>query len=117
LSQEAVAAIGSLQAMGITSGTSATEYSPALPVTRWQMALFLTRLHASAGYELPPGQPQGFEDIGDYPESTILAINQLAELAVTAGTSPTTYGPAQDVLREQMASFLARLIRLDGAGS
>jgi hypothetical protein len=117
LSQEAVAAIGSLQAMGITSGTSATEYSPAQPVTRWQMALFLIRLHGSAGYELPPGLPRGFEDIPDYPDSTILAINQLAELAVTAGTSPTTYSPAQDVLREQMASFLARLIRLDGVGS
>jgi len=114
LSAETVAAIGSLQTMGITSGTSATEYSPGQPVTRWQMALFLMRLHALTGYELPPGLPQGFEDIGNYPESTILAINQLAELGITAGTSPTTYSPAQDVLREQMASFLARLIRLDG---
>jgi SpoIID/LytB domain protein len=116
LSNEAVSAIGSLQALGVTSGTTATTYSPAAPVTRWQMALFLTRLHA-LGFELPPGAPTGFTDITDLTPETILAINQLAELGVTAGTTPTTYSPANDVLREQMASFLARLIRLDaGAG-
>ncbi|MDX1450327.1 MAG: S-layer homology domain-containing protein, partial [Acidimicrobiia bacterium] len=114
LSPEAVAAIGSLQALGITSGTTATTYSPGQPVTRWQMALFLTRLHSAAGYELPPGLDQGFTDISTYPSSTIMAINQLAELGITSGTSPTTYGPGANVLREQMASFLARLIRIDG---
>lgn len=114
LSEEAIAAIGSLQALNITSGTSETTYSPAQPVTRWQMALFLTRLHSAAGYELPPGMDQGFTDVTDYPATTIVAINQLAELGITAGTSPTTYSPANDVLREQMASFLARLIRIDG---
>jgi hypothetical protein len=116
LSSEAVAAIGSLQALGVTSGTTATTYSPAAPVTRGQMALFLTRLHA-LGYEMPPGAPQGFTDITDLPPATILAINQLAELGVTAGTTPTTYSPANDVLREQMASFLARLIRLDAGAA
>lgn len=114
LSEEAIAAIGSLQALGITSGTSETTYSPGQPVTRWQMALFLTRLHTAAGYELPPGLDQGFTDVSDYPVSTVIAINQLAELGITSGTSPTTYSPANDVLREQMASFLARMIRIDG---
>lgn len=116
LSDEAVAAVGSLAAMGVTSGTSATEYSPAAPVTRWQMALFLMRLHALTPFEIPSGVSQGFEDIGGFPDTTQIAINQLAQLGVTAGTSATTYGPANDVLREQMASFLARLIRLDGVG-
>ncbi|MEX2279353.1 MAG: S-layer homology domain-containing protein [Acidimicrobiia bacterium] len=114
LSAEAVAAIGSLAEMGITTGTSETEFSPAQSVTRAQMALFLMRMHGLAGFEMPSGASQGFEDIATYPESTIFAINQLAELAITSGTTSTTYGPAQDVLREQMASFLARLIRLDG---
>jgi hypothetical protein len=66
---------------------------------------------------MPPGAPQGFTDITDLPPATILAINQLAELGVTAGTTPTTYSPANDVLREQMASFLARLIRLDAGAA
>lgn len=114
LPSDTVAAIGSLAAMGVTSGTSATEYSPNRPVTRWQMALFLTRLHALTGFEAPSGSSQGFEDLGDLPEETVLAINRLAQLGVTSGTSATTYSPANDVSREQMASFLARLIRLDG---
>lgn len=114
LSEETIAAIGSLQSLGVTAGTSETTFSPAQHVTRWQMALFLTRLHATAGYELPPGLDQGFTDVSDYPATTQVAINQLAELAITSGTTPTTYGPADDVLREQMASFLARLIRIDG---
>lgn len=114
LSPEATAAIGSLAAMGVTTGTSATEYSPAAPVTRWQMALFLMRLHMLTGYEAPSGESQGFTDIGDYPAITVAAINQLAQLGVTSGTTATTYGPAQPVTREQMASFLARLIRIDG---
>ncbi len=113
-SPEAVAAIGSLAAMGVTSGTSATEYSPADPVTRWQMALFLTRLHALGGYEIPSGTAQGFTDINAFPAGTVTAINQLAQLGITSGTTTTTYSPYNSVTREQMASFLARLIRLDG---
>jgi SpoIID/LytB domain protein len=116
LSDDTVAAIGSLAAMGITTGTSPTEYSPSAPVSRWQMALFLMRLHALTGYELPSGGSQGFEDLNDLNEATVLAINQLAQLGVTSGTSPTTYSPANPVLREQMASFLARMLRLDGVG-
>jgi SpoIID/LytB domain protein len=114
LSPETVAAIGSLAAMGVTSGTSATEYSPADPVTRWQMALFLMRLHAFAGYEMPSGASQGFTDIDAFPATTVTAINQLAQLGITSGTTATTYSPNNPVTREQMASFLARLIRLDG---
>jgi SpoIID/LytB domain protein len=114
LPADTVAAIGSLAAMGVTSGTSATEYSPNSPVTRWQMALFLTRLHALTGFEAPSGTSQGFEDLASLPEETVLAINRLAQLGVTSGTSPTTYSPGTDVSREQMASFLARMIRLDG---
>ena len=35
-------------------------------------------------------------------------------LELTTGTSPTTYGPADFVTREQMAAFLARVARLFG---
>ncbi|HVR33238.1 MAG TPA: S-layer homology domain-containing protein [Acidimicrobiia bacterium] len=114
LSADTVAAIGSLAAMGVTSGTAATEFSPNQPVTRWQMALFLMRLHGLTGFAVPSGESQGFTDLAGHGESTVLAINQLAQLTITSGTSPGTYSPGLDVSREQMASFLARLIRLDG---
>jgi hypothetical protein len=78
------------------------------------MALFLMRLHGLTGFAVPSGESQGFTDLAGHGESTVLAINQLAQLTITSGTSPGTYSPALDVSREQMASFLARLIRLDG---
>ncbi|MEQ8842221.1 MAG: S8 family serine peptidase [Acidimicrobiales bacterium] len=38
-------------------------------------------------------------------------IGCIAGLGVTTGTSPTTYAPADNVTREQMAAFIARLYR------
>ena len=40
---------------GITTGTTATTYSPYDPVSRWQMALFLTRMAVPAGVTLGSG--------------------------------------------------------------
>jgi stage II sporulation protein D len=113
LSAEAVTAINRLRELNITQGTTETTFDPNGNVTRWQMALFLTRLHSATGFELPPGFDHGFADLNGLDESTVTAINQLAELAVTTGTSATTFSPANNVLREQMASFLARLVRID----
>lgn len=39
---------------------------------------------------------------------SLVAIVAAAALAITTGTSPTSYSPTQSVTREQMASFLAR---------
>ncbi|MEO0495572.1 MAG: trypsin-like serine protease [Actinomycetota bacterium] len=39
--------IGCLAALGVTTGTSSTTYSPAAPVTREQMATFLARLYTA----------------------------------------------------------------------
>jgi hypothetical protein len=45
-----------------------------------------------------------------------VAINQLKQLGITTGTSPTTFNPGGLVRRDQMASFLARTLELVGAG-
>ncbi|MGQ0849206.1 MAG: SpoIID/LytB domain-containing protein [Actinomycetota bacterium] len=105
-------AIRQIKQLGITAGTSPTTFDPYSTVSRWQMALFLMRLYAAAGLPTPVASDHGFTDLGGLSPETVTAINQLASLAVTAGTSPTTYSPANPVTREQMASFLARLIRL-----
>ena len=96
---------------GIT--TQAGTYGPSQPVTRWQMALFLTRTAALA-QALPDGTPSGFSDIGALTPEAQLAVYELAELSITAGTSPTTYGPEAAVTREQMAVFLVRTVRAVG---
>lgn len=85
-------------------------YDPKAPVTRWQMALFLTRT-LDLVQVLPSGAPQGFTDIGGLPADQRLAIDQLGELSITTGTSATTYDPNAPVTRWQMALFLRRLVQ------
>jgi hypothetical protein len=104
-------AVNQLAQLGITQGTSPTTFDPDGEVTRWQMALFLTRLYSSTGATLPLGT-DGFLDTVDLPVYAQVAINQLAALGITTGTSPTTFAPYGLVTREQMAAFLAREMRL-----
>lgn len=112
LSVEAVTAINQIRQLGITTGTTPTTFDPNGLVNRWQMALFLTRLHPITGGVLPAGSDHGFTDLTGLSPEAVIAINQLAELGITLGTTPTTYSPTNPVAREQMASFLARLIRI-----
>ena len=98
---------------GITKGTSATTYSPLMSVTREQMALFLTRLAKLVGIEtemMGDDMDSGFTDIGDLSEESQKAIGQIKDLGITKGTSDTTYSPAGNVTRGQMALFIARLM-------
>ena len=98
---------------GITMGTSATTYSPSMSVTREHMALFLTRLAAKVSIEIAADPDDaGFTDIGDLSSESQTAINQLADLGITQGTSDTTYSPADTVQRDHMALFIARLMDL-----
>ncbi len=98
---------------GITKGTSATTYSPSMSVTREHMALFLTRLAGLVGIEVAADPADaGFTDIGDLSAESQTAINQLADLGITQGTSATTYSPADAVKRGHMALFVARLMDL-----
>jgi SpoIID/LytB domain protein len=95
---------------GITSGCSDATYCPNGSVSRWQMAIFLTRLHAANGYDLPTGEAQGFADITGLDPFYQRSINQLKQLGITAGTSATTYSPNVNVPRWQMAIFVARVL-------
>jgi hypothetical protein len=104
-------AINQLAQLGITEGTSPTTFDPDGDVTRWQMALFLTRLYSNAGETLPAGT-DGYSDTSDLPVYAQVAIDQLAALGITTGTTATTFTPYGLVTREQMAAFLAREMRL-----
>ena len=95
---------------GITTGVTATTYEPTASVPRWQMALFLTRAATEMGVTLGDGSDQGFTDISGESAAIQTAINQLAQLGVTLGTTATTYDPASNVSREQMALFVRRLL-------
>ncbi len=102
-------AINCLFAFGITTGTSATTYSPNDTVPRWQMALFLVRQAADHGLTIPAATSQGYTDIGGFDAATQNAINQITQLGISKGTSSTTFSPNLSVSRWQMALFLYRL--------
>jgi hypothetical protein len=106
--------IGVIASLGITTGCGPERFCPGLELNRWQMALFITRMHAVAGYTLPEGVAPGFTDIGTLPVEYQLAINQLAQLGVSLGTGPNTFDPGGIVSREQMALFLVRWLGLSG---
>ena len=101
---------------GITKGVTATTYEPSASIPRWAMALYLTRTAGIAGHTLGSGADQGFTDISGYSAEIQTAINQLKQLAVTTGTTATTYSPDDNVTREQMAMFVNRLLALTAPG-
>ena len=101
---------------GITKGTTATTFSPIDPVTRWQMALFLTRMVVPAGATLPSGADQGFTDISGKSTEIQTAINQIKQLGITVGKTATTFAPDDSVTREEMALFIERLLKASKTG-
>ncbi|MBW3659315.1 MAG: S-layer homology domain-containing protein [Actinobacteria bacterium] len=103
-------AIDQLAAVGVVTGDGQGGFSPDVPVTRAQMATFLAR---SLEHRL--GQPLAatrdwFADDESSPHQA--NINRVAEAGIATGTSTGVYAPAQQVRRDQMASFLARTLAL-----
>ena len=89
----------------ITTGSGdGTTFSPSQDVTRWQMALFIARAATAAGVDLDDAMDAGFTDIGDAPEVSRDAINQLAVNGIIP--EATTYRPNDPMTRGEMALFL-----------
>ena len=107
----AVDDIARIYGLGITTGTTPTTFSPAAPVRRSHMALFLTRLYKAVWGSLAPVVSTDFTDISQLDPEQQTAIAQIYGLGVTTGTSPTTFAPNQPVTRAQMGSFIARLYK------
>jgi len=95
-----------LKSTGITTGTTPTTFSPAANVTRGQMAAFMYRLAGSPTFTAP--KTASFSDVPTSNEF-YKQIEWLKHTAITTGTTPTTYSPAANVTRQQMAAFMYRL--------
>lgn len=109
-------AIDCLAYYGITLGTTAGQFSPDQLITRAQMALFLVRAAGPAGVSLPTPASRGFLDILGEAQFVRDAINQIAALGITAGTSATTFHPNVHMDRRTMALFLYRFLLLTRQG-
>lgn len=85
----------------ITAGCTQGRYCPDDPVTRGQMATFLTR-----AFDLAESAADTFtDDDGSVHEPSIEA---LAAVGITAGCREASFCPDDPVTRAQMASFLVR---------
>ena len=105
----AMADVGCIKFLGVTTGTSDTTYSPYDKVTREQMAAFLARLYRSVPGNVCTATTSGFVDV---PRTSyaFADVGCIKELGVTEKVG--TYSPSDLVTREQMAAFLARLYRV-----
>ncbi|MEZ5243841.1 MAG: S-layer homology domain-containing protein [Acidimicrobiales bacterium] len=95
-------AVSWAKAEGITTGTSATTFSPNQDVTRAQLVTLLWRLEGG-----PAAPAAGFVDVpvGRYFSTAVAWAKQQD---ITTGTSPTTFAPENAVTRGQAAAFLYR---------
>lgn len=107
-------AVNCLVAYAISHGVTPTTFSPNTTVARWQMALFLVRQADDHGIPVPPPTNQGFTDIADLPQEAREAVNKVAAMELTSGTTETTFSPNDTVTRWQMALFLYRFAQLAG---
>ena len=107
-------AISQLKQIGVILGTSETTYAPSAPVQRDQMASLLVRAAEFAyGGDMLDGNvtdPPTFVDVlpNNVHAENIAAAVRL--IGVAEGKSETTYDPGAFTRRDQMASFVVRLL-------
>ena len=102
--------IEQLFADGVTSGCGGSNYCPAHPVTRDQMAVFLLRAKYGSGYTPPPATGLFIDVDPDFWAASW--IEQLAAEGITSGCGNGAYCPGSAVSRAQMAVFLVRTFSL-----
>ena len=102
-----------MRALGLSVGAGGGTYGPDRVLNRGQTATFLVRLWRDVlGRRCPEGSSP-FTDIaagGTHSAN----IECLYNLGITAGVTPTTYGPQQPLRASQISRFLLRLYRETG---
>ncbi|HWH34030.1 MAG TPA: S-layer homology domain-containing protein [Acidimicrobiales bacterium] len=93
-------------ALGGPGGLPATSYGPGQPVSRDQMASFVTRsLEYLSGVERATEADYFDDDDTNVHEDN---INALAEVGIAVGVGPATFAPDGNVTRGQMSAFIMR---------
>jgi hypothetical protein len=113
-----------LETIGVTNGTTATTYSPFALVRRDQMASYLVQAaeYAFEDDEVPAGEDPAFA-VGEEPVPAFPDVpptnphydnvnSGALVLGLLDGKATGLYDPDMNVNREQMASFLVRLVDL-----
>ena len=95
---------------GITSGTSPTTFGPDVTCTRAQIATMMWKAYGDVASVVVPDIPiekaaAPFTDV-DASDWYYQAVLWAVEEGITAGTSPTTFGPNNPCTRAQIVTFL-----------
>jgi len=103
-------------AAGIVQGYSDGTYKPTDPVTRDQMAVYISRALAGGDASVPAftGTPS-FSDV-DASNWALKYVQYAVSKGVVKGYSDGTYKPTEQVDRGQMSVFIARAIATPTAG-
>ena len=86
----------------IVTETTGPCFGPHTPATRGETALYMWRMEDQPEAPLHP-----FDDVTD--ERQQPAVSWMYDTGITTGTSPTTFGPDQQLTRAQLAALLHRL--------
>jgi hypothetical protein len=92
---------------GVTLGYGDGRYGPDDPVTREQMAVFITRALEEVPTDGYCGTTSPFTDV-PYSWWSCKYVKMLSELHITSGYGDGRYGPGDPITRAQMAVFLSR---------
>ena len=99
--------IFALYKAGITTGTSATTYSPAKSMTRAQFAVMIAR-----ALDLTTPKTVQFKDVqGKWYAKEVQA---LADAGIVTGTNATTFNPNKSITRQQAAAMIYRMLTYKG---
>jgi len=95
---------------GIVTGYDDSYYRPESPVSRDQMAVFIARALAGGDENVPDGPHPARATFDDVPGDhwAYRHIEYCAANGIVHGLGPGAYGPTIDVIRAQMAAFIAR---------
>jgi hypothetical protein len=98
--------VEALAEAGIVRGHPDGTFRPSATLNRGQMASFIAgAIEAVTGQTLP--RAAVFSDASGAHQAS---IEKIAAIGITAGRAPGAYAPAEPISREQMASFLARML-------
>lgn len=101
-------AIEQLAALGVVQGRGDRRYAPAKAVTRAQMATYIIRVAELVSTVTErPGTDRFDDDDGSVHERN---INRAAAAGLAVGVSRDRYAPSRPVRRDQLASFLQRVL-------
>ncbi|QOY37110.1 S-layer homology domain-containing protein [Anaerobacillus isosaccharinicus] len=96
--------IESAAALGIITGFPTGEFRPSQPVTRGQMAIFLSR-----AFKLEQESEQSFIDLRES-MSSYIHVKRILAANITQGYPGGTFRPDQQITRGEFAALLARAL-------